>query len=63
MNTPNNEDLINEFVNGIGAIAETCGVFRVELMKQGFTKEESLTLVGKLIEGIFSGIYSKGNNR
>lgn len=43
---------IDDLITGIGALSELCGLFRVELMKNGFSKEESLVLIGKLIEGV-----------
>lgn len=58
---PRNEDLINEFINGVGAVAETCKIFSVELMKNGFDGHESLYLVGKFIEGLFTGMGKQDN--
>ena len=37
-------DPVKEIVNGLGAIAETCGIMRDALIKSGFTRQEAVQL-------------------
>lgn len=55
-----NKDEVTKLINGIGAIAEVSGLFLNELMKNGFTREESMILVGELIKVSFNS--AGGNN-
>ena len=55
-----NKNDITKLINGIGAIAEVSGLFLNELMKNGFTREESMMLVGEMIKVTFSS--AGGNN-
>ena len=55
-----NENDVAKLINGIGAIAEVSGLFLKELMKNGFTREESMVLVGEMIKVTFS--LAGGNN-
>ena len=55
-----NKDDVTKLINGIGAIAEVSGLFFNELMKNGFTREESMVLVGEMIKVTFSSVG--GNN-
>ena len=55
-----NKDDVTKLINGIGAIAEVSGLFFNELMENGFTREESMVLVGEMIKVTFSSVG--GNN-
>ena len=55
-----NKNDVAKLINGIGAIAEVSGLFLKELMKNGFTREESMVLVGEMIKVTFSS--AGGNN-
>ena len=47
-NAPNQSEL-HQFVNAIGAMTETLSLFRNNLLKQGFTREESMELTRALM--------------
>ena len=55
-----NKNDVAKLINGIGAIAEVSGLFLNELMKNGFTREEAMVLVGEMIKVTFSS--AGGNN-
>lgn len=55
-----NKNDVTKLINGIGTIAEVSGLFFNELMKNGFTREESMVLVGEMIRVTFSSAC--GNN-
>lgn len=55
-----NKNDVTKLINGIGAIAEVSGLFLNELMKNGFTREESMVLVVEMIRVTFSSTC--GNN-
>ena len=40
-------------LNGMGALGEMCGLMRDELMKNGFTRREAVSLVGNFIQVTF----------
>ena len=41
---------MKEFIAAVGALAEMCGFFREELLKQGFSRKEAMELVQTYIE-------------
>ena len=55
-----NKNDVAKLINGIGAIAEVSGLFLNELIKNGFTREEAMVLVGEMIKVTFSS--AGGNN-
>lgn len=44
MNNP-----MKDLINGLGAIAETLGIMRTNLMKQGFTRHEAVQLCNTML--------------
>lgn len=40
---------IKKMIEGIGAIAELAGVFLKELLRNGFTREEAVTIISDFI--------------
>ena len=49
----NNPD-VEKFMIAVGALAETCGALMTAFMKSGFTREESLYLVGESVKAFFN---------
>ncbi|CDZ25066.1 hypothetical protein CCDG5_1974 [[Clostridium] cellulosi] len=49
-------DKLRNLINSIGALSEFLGVMRTELEKNGFTREESVYLVGIVLETMLKNI-------
>jgi len=44
---------LDKLLTGIGALAESLGLLRKELVRNGFSEEEAVTLCAELIAQIF----------
>ena len=57
------ENQISKLIEGIGAIAELAGVFFKELLRNGFTREEAVSMVRDFISTtMISGLNHKEDN-
>lgn len=45
-------DELENLINSIGALSELLGMIRDEFIKNGFTREESVYLIGVILETI-----------
>lgn len=43
---------MNDFVIAVGALAEMCGLMRVELMKNGFTRQEAVAMTTEYLKTV-----------
>ena len=50
-----NSSELENFVNALGAMAETLKVFHDRLINQGFTKQEAIYLTGCCMKMLFGG--------
>ena len=50
-----NEEQVEEIRNAIGASCEIAGLYLVELMANGFTREEAVSMVLDIIESLILG--------
>lgn len=48
-----NENNVNQFINGIGALGETAGMLVGSFMNNGFSREESINLAKDILIAIF----------
>lgn len=55
MSPKNNPFDAEEFVNSIGAIGELAGAFMSSLLQNGFTRDESMSLVSTMMVELLSG--------
>lgn len=54
-----NENNVNQFINGIGALGETAGMLVGSFMNNGFSREESIGLAKDILIAIFVNGNSK----
>lgn len=47
-------DKMTELLNSIGALAEMSGIMREQLIKNGFTRQEALIIVGGMISSLIA---------
>lgn len=53
---------VNELLTAVGALAETCGYFKSQLLNNGFSEKEALVLVSRyLAETINPTKYKEDN--
>ena len=52
-------DKLKKFITGLGAIAESCGILRDQLISSGFTRTEAITLCQTYIQTLVT--KAKGN--
>lgn len=45
-------DSVKDFVNGLGAIAESCGILRDALISSGFTRTEAIALCRTYLQSL-----------
>lgn len=58
----NTNEKIKAMINSIGALAELSGIFLKELLRNGFTREESVTIISSMISSsLFSGPTNSNN--
>lgn len=48
-----NQEQIKQFVNGIGALGETAGMLMNSFMKNGFSREEAISLTKEFLISVF----------
>ena len=48
-----NQEQIKQFVNGIGALSETAGMLMNSFMKNGFSREEAISLAKEFLISVF----------
>jgi hypothetical protein len=51
-----------DFITAMGAMAEGCGLFLKELLKQGFSRKEALTLVTAFVTATIQPKQIKEDN-
>lgn len=54
-------DSIKDLINGMGALAETAGIFRDMLVKNGFTRSEAISMCKTYISTTLSS--AAGGNK
>ena len=52
----------NDFVTAVGALAEGCGLFMVELLNQGFSRKEALSLTEAFVKSTLQSKPNKEDN-
>ena len=45
-------DNVKQFIQGLGAIAESCGILRDQLISNGFTRTEAITLCRTYLQSL-----------
>lgn len=51
-----------DFLNAVGAIAETAGILRDRLMQNGFSRQEAVSICSSMISSIFQPQAKKNGN-
>lgn len=62
MNTKNNPFDAEDFVNSIGAIGELAGALMASLLQNGFTRDEAMQLVSKMMVELLCGGMTNRKN-
>lgn len=50
---------MNDLLNAVGALAEMCALMRDELMKNGFTRKEAISMATEYLKNITKPNTSK----
>lgn len=54
---------IEQFVTGVGALAEIAGALRDALLKVGYTREEAVTISGTVLTNVFNQAFSNNGGK
>lgn len=54
---------LSSFINSIGAIAEMSGVMLKELLRNGFTREEAVTIISDFLTAMISREQSNSEEK
>ena len=54
-------DNLKNFINGLGAVAESSGILRDQLIRNGFTRTEAITLCRTYIQSLVMNAKSGPN--